>query len=74
MTGAVTIADVSSADAIALKTELTDAGLVIEQDYTWTYQPVKYEDWRAQGQLRSRVTFEFRDPAVASFFRIKWTK
>jgi hypothetical protein len=74
MTSSVTITDISAADAIAFKAELTHTGLVMEQDYTWRYQPVKYDNWQTIEIIKSQVTFEFRDPAVASFYRLKWTK
>lgn len=73
MTGSVTLAGVSSANALALKTELTNSGLVIGQDYTWRFQPVKYSDSFSSTLIsESQVTFEFADPAMASFYRLKW--
>jgi hypothetical protein len=74
MTNDVVIRNISAADAIALKIDLTNAGLIMDKDYTWRYQPVKYElNWSSESQA-SQVTFVFGDPALASFFRLKWTK
>lgn len=74
MTNSVIVTKVSAVDAIALKNELTHSGLAIEQDYIWRYQPVKYDTWGSNTLQESQVTFEFVDPALASFYRLKWTK
>lgn len=71
----ITIENITAAEAIALKYELSQAGLTIEQDYTWRYYPVKYNhDWSTQPLERSRVVFTFCDSALASFYRLKWAK
>ena len=60
-------------DAIALKLELDRAGLVVDQDYTWRFQPVKYRDGFSTAPMsESQVVFEFKDPAMASFYKLKW--
>ena len=74
MTNLVVVTKVSAVDALALKNELTHVGLVMEQDYTWRYQPVKYDTWGSNKLQESQVIFEFIDPALASFYRLKWTK
>jgi len=69
------IENITAADAIALKHELDQSGLVNSQDYTWRYRPVKYNnDWSAYPIEQSQVVFEFDSPAVASFYRVKWAK
>lgn len=69
------IENITAAEAIALKYDLEHAGLVNNQDYTWRYQPVKYNsDWSTQPIERSQVVFEFNSPALASFYRVKWAK
>jgi hypothetical protein len=71
----LTIENVNAAEAIALKYELAQSGLVLVQDYIWEYHPVKYNhDWSTNPLERSRVVFTFSDPALASFYRLKWTK
>lgn len=71
----LTIENVSAADALALKHELAQSGLILVQDYVWEYHPVKYNhDWSTHPLERSRVVFTFDDPALASFYRLKWTK
>lgn len=71
----VTIENITAAEAIALKHDLDQSGLVNTQDYTWLYRPVKYNhDWSTHPMERSLVIFSFRDPALASFYKLKWTK
>jgi len=71
MNNTVTLTKLSAFDAIKLKFELDAAGLIHNQDYTWTYHPIKYEDgWH----IDSHVHFEFVNAALASFYQLKWTK
>lgn len=70
---ALTITNISAAEAIGLKMDLDRGGLVVEQDYTWRFQPVKYTDgFSATPMSESQVVFEFTDPAMASFYKLKW--
>ena len=73
MTSAVTITSISAAEAIGYKIDLDRTGLVVDKDYTWRFQPVKYSDSFSSTPIsESQVIFEFFDPATASFFRLKW--
>ena len=73
MLNAFTLTKLSAAEAIALKNDLDHAGLIRDQDYTWRFQPVKYSDSFSSTVISdSQVTFEFADPAMASFYRLKW--
>ena len=71
----ITITKISAAEAIALKADLDQSGLVVNADYTWRFQPVKYNnDFSMYAVEESQVLFEFADPAMASFFKLKWIK
>lgn len=70
----VTLTEISAYDALARKRDLDDAGLIFNQDYTWKYQPVKYSSWGCEPKDQSQVVFEFVNPALASFYQIKWSK
>ena len=75
MLNKVTITKISAADAMALKANLDRDGLVVNVDYTWRFQPVKYNnDFSMYAIEESQVLFEFADPALASFYQLKWTK
>lgn len=69
------IENITAAEAIAFKYELDQSGLAVNQDYTWRYRPVKYNnDWSTQPIEQSQVVFEFSSPSLASFYRVKWAK
>lgn len=66
---------ISAGDALALKADLDRDGLVVNVDYTWRFQPVKYStDFSMYEIEQSQVRFEFIEAAMASFYRIKWAK
>ena len=71
----ITISKITAANALLFKAELDRDGLVVNTDYTWRFQPVKYNnDFSMYAVEESQVRFEFADPVVASFYRIKWTR
>lgn len=75
MLNTIVIENVIAAEALTFKYELDQSGLVNNQDYTWQYQPVKYNnDWSTVPVEKSQVVFEFSSPALASFYRVKWAK
>lgn len=75
MLNAVTITDITAAEAIAFKFDLDSAGLRLNHDYIWRYRPVKYNnDWSAEPIEQSQAVFEFTDPALASFYKLKWIR
>lgn len=75
MLNTIVIENVIAAEALTFKYELDQSGLVNNQDYTWQYRPVKYNnDWSTVPVEKSQVVFEFSSPALASFYRVKWAK
>lgn len=75
MSNKLTLCSITANEALLYKQQLTEAGLTVDQDYTWRYQPVKYNnDWSRSPIDQSQVEFDFADAAVASFYRLKWTK
>ena len=71
----ITITKISAQEALALKADLDQSGLVVNHDYTWRFQPVKYNnDFSMYAVEESQVLFEFADPAMASFYKLKWIK
>lgn len=59
-------------EAIGYKNELLKAGLQIEQDFVWYWQQCKYDGFTMPEP--SYAGFEFKDPKLASFYRLKWTQ
>ena len=75
MSNKVVISKLNAYTALQYKQQLTHDGLINDQDYTWRYQPVKYNsDWSTVPIEESQVVFEFNSSALASFYRIKWAK
>jgi hypothetical protein len=57
-------------DAMVRKQQLIDAGLVQDQDFVWAYRASEYDGFTMNRDRHA--VFAFRDPAVASFYRLKW--
>jgi hypothetical protein len=68
----IRIRNVTAFDAVDLKFQLIKAGLVIEDDFTWKYFPSQWNNFT--GVVGTRyVEFYFRDPMIATFYKLKWT-
>lgn len=66
----VVIPDCSSMQAVELKHSLIQQGLEQDRDFRWGYRSSEYDGFTMN---RARhAAFAFRDPAMASFFRLKW--
>lgn len=63
----------SSPQAFVLKDELEAAGLVWNQDYRWKYKPAN-TNYDYENNIPASVEFIFTDPAVATYYRLKWTE
>lgn len=67
----------NSARGIEMAYALRSDGLVLDKDFTWTYIPkgsvVGVDD---DGYILSGkgVTIGFRDPALATFYSLKWQR
>ena len=58
-------------DAIDLKYQLMQAGLVLDQDFEWAWITAEYDQFT--GWTRQKhAEFKFRDPALATFYQLKW--
>lgn len=69
----VTLADVGPSQAIDLKQGLEQSGLVMGVDFAWQFMP--YQDDGFSGLTTPRhVNFYFRDPALATFYQLKWAQ
>ena len=65
--------DCGSQEALSLKHQLDADGLVVNQDYTWRYQKPVYDEFAWTDSEVSHVTFTFRNPALATFYKLKWS-
>ena len=62
----------SPSRAIELKNELVAAGLVMDEDFVWRYYQAKWDEFSFAGVEPSTVIFEFRDPALRTFYSLRW--
>ncbi len=60
--------------ALAYKHQLDLDGLIVNQDYTWRYQQPVYNDFAWTDSEVSNVTFTFQNPALATFYQLKWAR
>jgi len=58
--------------AIELKDQLTAAGLIINQDFTWEYYQARYDNDGFSPVTPKQAIFSFREPALATFYQLKW--
>jgi len=70
----VVINHVSPAEAIEFKNQLLSAGLVMNDDFTWKYTQAQYNNDGYIAVAPKQVVFEFRDPALATFYQLKWSR
>jgi hypothetical protein len=67
----IRIEHLSPVDAIELKNQLLAAGLIMDQDFVWKYTPAQHGYTYVAPK---QVTFEFQDPAMATFYQLKWAR
>jgi hypothetical protein len=60
-----------AAQAVALKNNLLADGLILDQDFFWAYCPSRHDGFTTE-QPR-HVVFDFVEPAIATFYQLKWT-
>ena len=65
--------DCDAQRALALKHRLDLDGLIVNQDYTWRYQKPVYDNFAWTDREVSHVIFTFRNPALATFYQLKWS-
>jgi hypothetical protein len=65
---------VAAQQALAYKHQLDLDGLIVNQDYTWRYQKPVYNDFAWTDSEVSHVTFTFKNPALATFYQLKWAR
>ena len=68
----ITITNVKPFDAIDYKMQLIEAGLVMNDDFSWSYFPPKWDNFTGETHGKYLV-IEFRLEALATFYQLKWT-
>ena len=59
--------------AVELKDRLLADGLVMHEDFEWTYSQATYNHDGFSAVNPRQVIFSFRDPALATFYQLKWS-
>ena len=65
--------DCNAQEAMEYKRQLDQDGLVVNQDYEWRYQKPVYDEFAWTDSEHSNVTFTFANPALATFYQLKWS-
>jgi hypothetical protein len=70
MTQQVHVSSIRAVEALKLLEELQQSGLIMDQDFTWRFDPSSacHEDTPKASSAR----FEFQDSAQATFYQLKW--
>lgn len=61
-------------DGIRLKNQLVAAGLEQGKDFVWAYLQATYNNDGYDAVTPRRVTFEFVEAKLATFYQLKWTQ
>ena len=74
----VVFEDIGAARGMEMAWALRDAGLVLDKDFTWCYIPkaldqVDPNDWSMFEKNVRKVIIGFQDPALATFYQLKWS-
>lgn len=77
----------NASSGIAMAHELRSAGLTLDKDFTWQYIPegmVTFnntltlssytEDYHEAQLQKKQVIIQFRNPALATFYSLKWQR
>ena len=74
MTNEVIIYNISADRALALKHQIVADGLQPTIDFIWEFTPVTHNNWAGADYDESFAKYTFDDPALASFYRLKWAR
>jgi hypothetical protein len=66
----VVLREIEPARALELKAQLVQAGLIMDVDFEWKYHPPQWDGFTQE--LTNHTVFSFRDPALATFYQLKW--
>jgi len=74
----VVFEDIGAARGMEMAWALRSAGLVLDKDFTWCYIPkaldqVDPNDWSMFEKNVRKVIIGFQDPALATFYQLKWS-
>ena len=68
------IENASPDDGIYWSQELQVSGLIQNQDYVWQYVPAWDDNFGSLDSSSRAVIFAFSNPALATFYQLKWQR
>lgn len=69
----ISIENVEPNQAIDLKNQLLDDGLVVDVDFTWRFRPSTWDYMTSSGDPAG-VDYHFKNATIATFYQLKWSK
>jgi len=69
----IVILHVNAVRALELRDQLQNSGLIQDQDFEWEYRQAEYDNFSHNAVVPRHVKFRFRDPALATFWQLKWS-
>jgi len=51
---------------------LRSEGLVVDQDFRWSYMPSEYDGWDDSTHTQPCVEITFTNESLESFYRLRW--
>jgi hypothetical protein len=70
----IRIEHVGPIEAIELKNQLLKDGLSINQDFVWEYRQATYDNDGFTPVDSKQAIFSFFEPAMATFYQLKWSR
>ena len=67
----IVIVDCTAWQGIEYKYQLVDDGLIIDQDFEWSWVASELDGFTVSQP--KHAVFKFQDPVVAGFYRLKWS-
>lgn len=59
--------------AMHLKDQVLQAGLVLHEDFSWEYVPNQYDGYDDTSNTQPMAKFFFRDESNETWFKLKWS-
>ncbi len=69
----IEILHVGAVQALELRDQLLEAGLVQNQDFEWAYYQAEYDNF-SYDVVPRHVAFRFQDAKLATYYQLKWAQ
>lgn len=68
----IEIAVKNAQQALEYKEQVIAHGLIMGEDFHWSYVPSQYDGWDDSTHTQPMVCFDFADTKLSTFFQLKW--